>query len=178
MGGREATLVALKATPRLQFRYHATIRNKAGLMMDADEVSTLAATMPRNDTSDKRVVTSPDHYGTIVLLATRTTDGRIALGGTNIGKLTIYLNWNADQQCLDINDNNMYNRSPRGEKDWVVLTLPDSSDPEYEAKMAAVLSLASETLAAFARRTQLTANEKQKCKRSVNFEKGGENRHT
>ena len=62
----------------------------------------------------------------------------------------------------------MCNRSPGyeedwpREKDWVVLTLPDSSDPEYEAKMAAVLSLARETLASFASRPQLTGAEKQK----------------
>ena len=176
--GSEATLAAHKATPQLrEGGYYTKIRNKASLMIDADEVSALAVVMPRNNTSDKRMVTSPKHYRTIVLLATRTTDGRVALGGTNIGKLVITFTWNAEQQCFGITDN-MYNRSPSDEKDWVVLTLPDRSDPEYESKMAAMLSLARENLAAFASRPPLSGAEKKKCKQAVDFEEEGEKKRT
>ena len=170
--GITATIASRNASPIGEINgsgYQVNIRSQAGSVINSNEVSALAVGILTSSSEDKDFPKSCEPH-TFVLLATRTTDGRVALGGSNIGRKKLYFNWKAEQKIFDLSSK-AYNRSPGEQKDWVVITLPDKDDPEYEAKMVAVRLLVEETLAAFAKRPLLTAADEQRCKEAVDSKK-------
>ena len=143
--------------------YTVSFRHNDQLLEDADAVSVFGMAIPRNDSKDESALASADHYRTFALVATRTADGRVALGGQDIARQQLYFNWKPEQQLFGMTAK-AYNYSPGDQQaDMLLVTLPDKDDPLYEVKMVPLRLRVGQWLSGAGSRPLLTAAELQKC---------------
>lgn len=139
INGSGISVECRRARPRFDARYgdnsfDVELRGLAEPVMDYDAVSTLVVAIPLNRSTDEHFLSSPDHYRTFLLFATRTKmDGKIALGGNNATYRKLTFAYDPPSEP--------YWFGPRlpEEGDLVAVTIPDrDTDSYYDEKIVKV----------------------------------------